>query len=871
MSLLDKIFSPLGRYKKIIESINALEQGVVDLSDEDIKNKSESLKSKIKDGNISVEDALPEAFALVREVSKRTLGQRHYDVQLIGGVVMCEGKIAEMSTGEGKTLAATAPAYLHGLTGKGVHVITVNDYLAQRDTVWMGQIYNALGLSVACIVHDSAFIYDPNWHIKEQGDQMIDKERDITGSFRVQKEYLRPASRKEAYAADIVYGTNQEFGFDYLRDNLAYSTSQQVQRKPYFAIIDEVDSILIDEARTPLIISAPDTQAAEYYKLFARIVQALKKDSDYEVDEKAKVAQITDEGIGNVEKILNIENLYDAQNLRLVHYLEESLKAKALFFKDRHYVVKNQEIIIVDEFTGRLMPGRRYSGGLHQALEAKEGVRVQEEQKTFAQITIQNYFKLYEKISGMTGTAATSSEEFNKVYGLEVITIPTNKPSQRKDHSDYVFKTKESKYQAIVKEVKERQAKGQPVLVGTTSIDENQLLSGYFGNAGITHEVLNAKNHEREGEIIAQAGKAGAVMLATNMAGRGVDIVLGGNPPEAGKAEKVINAGGLFVVGTQRNEARRIDNQLRGRSGRQGDPGETRFFLSLEDDLMRVFGGPRIQSLMTTLKLPEDMPIESGMVARVVDEAQKKVEGINFDVRKHLLEYDTVLNKQRQTVYKRRQNMMERIEKGEAPEVLKEITSEALQKNAQAFSKEEFEKWTKSVNLSDTLSDDDYEKIKLGEELPKNISDKIKEASKNLETGMRILASIDIFWTNHLENLEALMESVRMRAYGQKDPLVEYKRESFDLFQSLISNSNEWVVNNTFQAPRINTDKTARIDTDNNPYKSVSNSRNQSAPNESANVGRNDPCPCGAINPETGRVYKYKHCGLINAPYHKSK
>jgi preprotein translocase subunit SecA len=873
MSLLDKMFSPLGRYRKIVESINALEQGVVNLSDEDIKNKSEFLKSRIKDGEISVEDALPEAFALVREVSKRTLGQRHYDVQLIGGIVISEGKIAEMVTGEGKTLAATAPAYLHGLTGKGVHVITVNDYLAQRDAVWMGQIYNALGLSVACIVHDNAFMYDPNWHINEQGDQMIDKERDMTGSFRVQKEYLRPASRKEAYMADIVYGTNQEFGFDYLRDNLAYSTGQQVQRAPYFAIIDEVDSILIDEARTPLIISAPDTQAAEYYKLFARIVQALKKDSDYTVEEKDKVVQITDEGIGNVEKILNIENLYDAQNLRLVHYLEESLKAKALFHKDRHYVIKNGEIIIVDEFTGRLMPGRRYSGGLHQAIEAKEGLRVQEEQKTFAQITIQNYFRLYEKISGMTGTALTSSEEFNKVYSLEVVSIPTNKPSQRKDHPDYVFKTKESKYIAIVKDVKERQAKGQPILVGTTSIDENQLLSSYFGNAGIVHEVLNAKNHEREGEIIAQAGKAGAVMLATNMAGRGVDIVLGGNPPEADNAEKVKDAGGLFVIGTQRNEARRIDNQLRGRSGRQGDPGETRFFLSLEDDLMRVFGGPRIQSLMTTLKLPENMPIESGLVAKVVDEAQKKVEGINFDVRKHLLEYDTVLNKQRQTVYKRRQNMMERIEKGETGEVLKEIVLDTLQKNAQTFEKEEFEKWIKSANLSDGLSDDDYEKIKSGE-LPKNIADKAEEASKNPETGMRIIASIDIFWTNHLENLEALMESVRMRAYGQRDPLVEYKRESFDLFQNLISNSNEWVIQNVFPQTLINADGT-RINTDKTQINAdinigINPSLNQSS-SASMKVGRNDPCPCGAVNPETGRVYKYKHCGLINAPYHKMK
>jgi preprotein translocase subunit SecA len=678
MALFERIFSPLKKYGKRVELINAAESGVVNLSGEELKKRSADLKERIRKGELSLEDALVDAFTLVRETAKRNLGQRHYDVQLIGGIALFEGKISEMATGEGKTLAATAPAYLHGLTGKGVHVITVNDYLAQRDAVWMGQIYDALGLSVSCLVHDAAYLYDPQWHIKEEGEGMIDSERDETGSFRVQKEYLRPISRKEAYLADIVYGTNHEFGFDYLRDNLAYSSSQQVQRKPYFAIIDEVDSILIDEARTPLIISAPDTQAAEYYKLFARIVQTLERDKDYIVDEKAKSVQITDEGIARVEKVLNIDNLYDSQNLRLVHYLEESLKARALFSKDRHYVVKNGEIIIVDEFTGRLMFGRRYSGGLHQAIEAKESVNVQEEQKTFAQITIQNYFRLYEKVSGMTGTAVTSSEEFNKVYGLEVVTVPTNKPSVRKDHPDLIYKDKEAKYRAIVKEVKERSQKGQPVLIGTTSIDENQLLSSYFSNAGIAHEVLNAKNHEREGEIIAQAGRMSAATLATNMAGRGVDIILGGNPPSIEAAQKIKDFGGLFVLGTQRNDARRIDNQLRGRSGRQGDPGETKFFLSLEDDLLRIFGGERIKSLMTSLRLPEDQPIESGVVAKVINEAQKKVEGMNFDAREHLLQYDTVLNKQRQTVYKRRQNTLEKVERGETKEVLEEIVVNTL-------------------------------------------------------------------------------------------------------------------------------------------------------------------------------------------------
>ncbi|HPW34468.1 MAG TPA: preprotein translocase subunit SecA [Candidatus Paceibacterota bacterium] len=842
MSFINNFFSPIKKYHSRIEQINALEKGVRLLTNEDIKKRSLTLKEKIGGDSLKIsDDILNEGFAIVRETARRSLGQRHYDVQLIGGLALFEGKIAEMSTGEGKTLAATAPAYIHGLTGKGVHIVTVNDYLAQRDAIWMGQIYDALGLSVSCLIHDAAYMYDPNWHITEQGDQLIDKERDTTGSFRVQKEYLKPISRKEAYLADIVYGTNHEFGFDYLRDNLAYSTTNQVQRQPYFAIIDEVDSILIDEARTPLIISAPDTQAAEFYKMFAKIVLNLQKETDYTVDEKNRSAQILPDGITKIEKMLNIENLYDSQNLRLVHYLEESLKAKALFFKDRHYVVKNGEIVIVDEFTGRLMFGRRYSGGLHQAIEAKEGVRVQEEQKTFAQITLQNYFKLYERISGMTGTAETSSEEFHRVYGLEVLTIPTNKPSQRKNLPDFVYKNKESKYKAIVKEIKERNEKKQPVLIGTTSIDENQIISANLSNAGIKHEVLNAKNHEREGEIIAQAGRLGAVTLATNMAGRGVDIVLGGNPQDPIEAQEVKNCGGLFVLGTERNEARRIDNQLRGRSGRQGDPGESRFFLSLEDELLRIFGGERIKSLMTTLKMPEDVPIESGFVAKVVDEAQKKVEGINFDVRRHLLDYDTVLNKQRSAVYRRRQSFLERIEKGEIQKVLEEITLSVCSRISTQTSKEEFEKWLLDsgiINENKLITEDEFNLVASGE-LPKSVSEKIVEVSKNMQTGLRIIASIDVFWTNHLENLEALMESVRMRAYGQKDPLVEYKRESFDLFKNLIANAEEWTVSNVFKLENKNTE----------PVEVV-----MPASKDEPKIGRNDLCPCGS-----GKKYKKCH------------
>jgi preprotein translocase subunit SecA len=578
----------------------------------------------------------------------------------------------------------------------------------------------------------------------------------------------------------------------------------------------------------------------------------LERDKDYIVDEKAKSVQITDEGIARVEKVLNIDNLYDSQNLRLVHYLEESLKAKPLFSKDRHYVVKNGEIIIVDEFTGRLMFGRRYSGGLHQAIEAKEGVNVQDEQKTFAQITIQNYFRLYEKVSGMTGTAATSSEEFNKVYGLEVVTIPTNKPSVRKDHPDLIYKNKEAKYRAIVKEVKERSQKGQPVLIGTTSIDENQLLSSHFSNAGISHEVLNAKNHEREGEIIAQAGRISAVTLATNMAGRGVDIILGGNPPSIEAAQKIKDFGGLYVVGTQRNDARRIDNQLRGRSGRQGDPGETSFFLSLEDDLLRIFGGERIKSLMTSLKLPEDQPIESGVVARVINEAQKKVEGINFDVRKHLLEYDMVLNKQRQTVYKRRQNILEKAEGEGIKEILEEIVVNTLNRAVLQMEKMNIESEDKKespllnyllavklIDKKEDLSKEGMDKI-MSNQIPDIIKKKIEGISKDIQAGLRVLASIDIYWTNHLENLEALMEAVRMRAYGQKDPLVEYKRESFDMFRDLITNSEDWVVANVFQSQQQKPQTVGvTINSDDKSH---------------GNIGRNAPCWCGS-----GKKYKKCH------------
>jgi preprotein translocase subunit SecA len=771
-------------FEPLIKSINSLEPELEKLTDEELKGKSLDLKKTVQNGK-SLDDSLVEAFALVREAAKRTLNQRHFDVQLIGGIVLHQGKIAEMLTGEGKTLAATAPVYLNALSGRGVHVITVNDYLARRDTVWMGQIYYALGLSIGCLTHETAYLYDPTYTQESQNDKSeikndLDKERDVLGSFKVFQEFLRPVSRKEAYLADITYGTNHEFGFDYLRDNLSYDLTQQVQvTRLHYAIIDEVDSILIDEARTPLIIAVPDTESSDYYRIFTRVVSQLSENEDYLVDEKMKTVSITDEGIDKVEKVLKLKDLYGPENLRLVHYLEECLKAKILFHRDKQYVIKNGEIIIVDEFTGRLMYGRRYSGGLHQAIEAKENVQVQQESRTFAQITIQNYFRLYEKIAGMTGTAQTSAEEFHKVYNLEVVSVPPNKPMIRKDNSDMIYKTLEAKYRAVIKEIKERHLEGQPILLGTSSITNNEIVSDLLKRTGIPHEVLNAKNHEREGLIISQAGKLKAVTVATNMAGRGVDIILGGNPADASEAQKIKGLGGLYVIGTERHEARRIDNQLRGRSGRQGDPGTSRFFLSLEDDLLRIFGGEKIKSLMESFNLPEDQPIESKLVSKVVNEAQKKVEGFNFDSRKHLLEYDDILNKQRSTIYRKRQELLEK------------------------------------------------------KSLP------------------QILGMLDLLWMNHLENMEALRESVGMRAYGQHDPLVEYRRESHIMFKDMMNGFDKWLEENKEKIEEAGKNLAQ------NPNRQQTNLQaRESAPKK---IGRNDPCWCGKKD-STGRPIKYKKC-----------
>lgn len=806
----------LNRYRVFIEEINAREKERETLSEEALREKSFTLREKAKSGETH-EEILVEAFALVREAAKRTLGQRHFDVQLLGGIALHEGKIAEMKTGEGKTLAATAPAYVNALRGEGVHVVTVNDYLARRDTVWMGQIYQLLGLSVGCLTHEQAYRYDPSYRAEEVArTSALDRARDTLGSFRVFQEFLRPVSRREAYGADITYGTNHEFGFDYLRDNLAYGGEELVQREHSFAIVDEVDSILIDEARTPLIISVPDHDATKLYREFSRLIPRLKENDDYNVDEKMRAVTLTDAGIEKVQELLG-RKIYEEGNLVLIHHLEEALKAHILFKLDKDYVIKNGEVILVDEFTGRLMPGRRYTGGLHQALEAKEGVLVKEESRILASITIQNYFRMYQKLAGMTGTAATSAEEFHKVYGLDVVIIPTNKPMIRTDLPDFIFRTESGKFKALIREAKARHEKGQPLLIGTISIEKNEYLSKLLSREGISHEVLNAKNHEREGAIIAQAGRVGAVTVATNMAGRGVDIILGGNPPDPEEAEKIKTRGGLHIIGTERHEARRIDNQLRGRAGRQGDEGSSQFFVSLEDDLMRIFGSERIKNMMVRLGIPEDEAIVHKMVSRAIEAAQAKIEGFNFDIRKHVLEYDDVLAKQRETIYRKRreilfsslevlhkitwssiENAVGRIvefhfAREGSPDIkeLGEIFGSIFPEKPQGLG-EELEKW---------LHDPDGVRAWLSQFLKEALEKKEKELGERAEASFRMLQLrvMDLLWMGHLETMENLRDSVRLRAYGQRDPLVEYKNEGYRLYRELLSNVDFQVLSWVFR------------------------------------------------------------------------
>lgn len=749
MSFLDRFFGNtytkvLKRAQALVPEIAAFEPDFQQKSDEELKEFTAVLRTRVADGT-ALDTLLPEAYALVRETARRTLGERHYDVQIVGGILLHWGKITEMRTGEGKTLVGTLPTYLNALAGKGVHVVTVNDYLARRDAVWMGQVYAALGLSVGVINHDASYMYDP-------GHTEVDAVRDTEGSFRIVYDFLRPCTRAEAYAADITYGTNNEFGFDYLRDNIEYEVENLRQREPYFAIVDEIDSILIDEARTPLIISAPAQDSENLYEVFARIAQKLNAEEHYTIDEKMKSATLTDAGIERAQSLLGVDNIYTDRGIKYVHHLETAVRAQGLYARDKDYVVRDNEVVIVDEYTGRLQPGRRWSDGLHQAIEAKEGVAIQRESRTYASITFQNYFRMYEKLAGMTGTALTSQEEFYTVYKLEVVPVPTHRTTQRIDHNDSIFQTEKGKFAAIIRRVKELHAAGQPVLIGTASIEKNEALGAALGAAGIVHEMLNAKNHEREGEIIAQAGERGKVTLATNMAGRGVDIKLGGVGASKDEADAVRALGGLFVLGTERHEARRTDDQLRGRAGRQGDPGETQFFVSMEDTLMRVFASDTVKNMMGRFGIPEDQPIESRVITRSLESAQKKIEGFNFDARKQVLAYDDILNKQRQVIYARRRKLLTGSD-SEVDAVIAEVVAAAPELSAAVIAKQGQlggEKWYALMRRL-------------------------------------ILQVTDLLWVEHLELMNYTRSSVNLRAYGQRDPLIEYRKEGNRLFKEMQS------------------------------------------------------------------------------------
>ncbi len=833
MSFLSKILGDptekfLKQAKGEVEKINSLEKDLEKVSNEDLKQKTFQLKERLKN-NETLDDIVPESFALVREAAKRTLSQRHFDVQLIGGMVLHQGKIAEMKTGEGKTLTSTLALCLNALLGKGVHVVTVNDYLAKRDAVWMGQIYNALGLSVGCITNEASFLYDENYsEIKNEKPGVVskseplkigennfkDKERDTKGSFEIQKDFLRPCQRKEAYLADITYGTNNEFGFDFLRDNLVFDIKDKAQRGFHYAIVDEIDSILIDEARTPLIISQPDFESSKLYKDFSRIVPQLKESIDYNLDEKLKTASLTEAGVDKIEKILGLGNIYETKGMRYLHFLEQSLRAMVFFQKDRDYIIKDGQVLIIDEFTGRLLPGRRYSGGLHQAIEAKEKVEVQPESKILATITFQNYFRFYEKLAGMTGTALTSAEEFDKVYKLIVVPVPTNKLMVRKDLSDKIYKTEKGKFKAAVEEIKQKHQKGQPVLVGTRSVERNEYLSRLLNREGIKHEVLNAKNHEREGQIIAQAGRKSAVTVATNMAGRGVDIILGGNPPVEKERDEIVSLGGLHVIGTERHEARRTDDQLRGRAGRQGDPGSSQFFVSLEDELMRVFGGERLTSLMETLKIGEDQPIQAGMISKAIEKAQAMVEGFNFDARKHVLDYDDIIAKHREAIYSRRNDLLTK-DYHQLKQAAFLVVEKEMEKIVSVYSGEDIqaEAIAEEVKTIFPVSDEMLAEIKkLGEkksilDFLYNVMEKAytakeeHESKENMEKILRFvyLKTIDLFWTEHLVALDNLKDSVGLRAYGGRDPIVEYKSESHKLFRELQESIDEQIARTVFK------------------------------------------------------------------------
>ena len=906
-AVLAKVFGTqherqMKRLQPKVDAINALEAGLQSLSDEQLKAKTPEFKERIQKGE-STDDLLVEAFAVCREASKRVLGMRHYDVQLIGGMVLHSGSIAEMRTGEGKTLVATLPVYLNALTGRGAHVVTVNDYLAKRDAEWMGRLYQWLGLSVGVITHE-----------------------------------LNDSQRKQAYGSDITYGTNNEFGFDYLRDNMKYSLDSYVQREHHFAIVDECDSILIDEARTPLIISGPSEESTEKYSRVNRIIPDLKRDTHFTIEEKSKSAMLTEEGNSKVEALLQIANIYDPQNIDLLHGVYQGLKAHHLFRRDVDYMIKNGEIVIVDEFTGRLMEGRRWSDGLHQAIEAKEGLRVKSENQTLASITFQNFFRMYDKLSGMTGTADTEAVEFKKIYGLDVTVIPTNKPIARIDRNDVIYKTEEAKYNAIIEDIKEREKKGQPVLVGTVSIERSERISQHLTRGGVKHHVLNAKHHESEADIVAQAGRFGAVTIATNMAGRGTDIVLGGNaealarkinPDEnseeylqalkkftqqcADEKEKVLAAGGLYIIGTERHESRRIDNQLRGRAGRQGDPGESRFYLSLEDDLLRIFNGEKIQQIMTRLNVPDDEPIEAGMVSRSIENAQKKVEGQNFDIRKHLLEYDDVMNQQRNSVYSLRREVLAGKNLDDlVREMMGDVTNHILDLYAPEAAKAhavDVEGLNSHLGKVFGTQIDGLDKL-VFDEIPAAVQAAIRQRyeaqAKNLghlfdDVKQKVLLqTIDSKWKDHLLSMDHLKDGINLRSFAQKDPLIEYKKEAFTMFANFHQSIREEALELIFKLQLGIQDSEGRmlpvseIDPEllrqefgfDEELNEESFQRSRSEPMSSAGpepepasqsfsfsrrrgpeeaarpqtfvregekVGRNDLCPCGS-----GK--KYKHC-----------
>ncbi|MGH7166193.1 MAG: preprotein translocase subunit SecA [Nitrospiraceae bacterium] len=885
----------INRLRPMVERINTLEPALTSLSDLALADKTEAFRKRLAAGE-TLDDLLPEAFATCREVSKRKLAMRHFDVQLLGGMILHQGKIAEMKTGEGKTVVATLSLYLNALSGKGAHLVTVNDYLAKRDAQWMGPLYHALGLSVGVIQHDASFLFDPTFDAPDK---------------RLQ--HLRPCTRHEAYRADLTYGTNNEFGFDYLRDNLIVNDiSQCVQRELNYAIVDEVDSILIDEARTPLIISGPTEQSTDLYYRINAIIPQLKAEHDYTIEEKTKTAALTEEGNARVEKLLGVDNLYDLAHMDLVHHVVKALQAHALYKRDVDYVVKDGEVLIVDEFTGRLMPGRRWSDGLHQAVEAKEGVKIANENQTLASITFQNFFRMYTKLAGMTGTADTEASEFAKIYNLDVNVIPTNRTMIRKDFADVIYRTEREKFDAIVEEIKDCYERSQPVLVGTISIEKSERLSGHLKRHGIKHNVLNAKYHEKEAEVIAQAGQKGAVTIATNMAGRGTDILLGGNPdflfkrviyqepdlPEErkrviqeeikaeceGNKKEVIASGGLHILGTERHESRRIDNQLRGRAGRQGDPGTSRFFLSLEDDLLRIFASERISNLMLKLGMEEGVPIEHRMVTRAIENAQKKVEAHNFDIRKQLLEYDDVMNKQREVIYQHRHAILG----GEdLSEEIRDMIREVADSMVDVYCPSEqypeewdfaglFEAFQAQFLLDLTKPGEGngagvVDLKELGREaLREELQERVLHAfqMKEQELGPEIfryiqkallLQVIDTHWKDHLLGMDQLRDGIGLRGYGQKDPLIEYKREGFDMFAAMMDRIKTDAIHGLFhvQAARGEMPAPAPLS---QPSPRMSFNRGdepaavRTVQREQDKVGRNDPCPCGS-----GKKYKKCH------------